>query len=365
MKIQLLRVAAIAFVASGLSACGTMRVPPYTVDAHVRSTPETVVMGELPAGRKPVLTVQSGQTVRIDTISHQGLINGMDPVKFFGAAGIPGNEVLKDAVDVYPMVAKRPKEAGAHVLTGPIYVDGAEPGDMLEVRVRDIDFRVPYGVNNSGKGSGVLPDVNSAAYPKIIKLDLQRQVALFAPGIEIPLVPFMGIMTVAPAGERLASTRPPGIYGGNMDFNRLTIGSSLYLPVHRRGALFYTGDSHAVQGDGEINGTAIEASLSPVLQFIVHKGAGREMKWPQAEDASNYYVMGMDVDLDVAMKEAARETVKFLASTRGLSPQDAYSLAAIGVNYVVAEAVDYVQVVYGVIPKKIFATNKPFWSAGQ
>jgi acetamidase/formamidase len=365
MKLQAVRIAAIACVASSLSGCGTIGVAPYTVDAHLPSTPATVVMGELPAGRKPVLTVKSGQTVRIDTISHQGLLSGMDPVKFFSAAGIPANEVLKDAMDVYPMVGKRPKGAGAHVLTGPIYIEGAEPGDLLEVRVRHIDFRVPYGVNNSNKGSGVLPAVHTQPYPKIIKFDLQRRVALFAPGIEVPLVPFMGIMTVAPPGEKLASTRPPGIYGGNMDFNRLTTGSSLYVPVHQRGALFYTGDAHAVQGDGEINGTAIEASLTPVLQFIVHKGAGREMKWPQAEDARNYYVMGMDVDLNVAMREAAEETVKFLGRTRGLSPQDAYSLASIGVNYIVAEAVDHVLMIYGEIPKKLFATNKPFWAASQ
>ena len=154
MTLHALRIAAVVSVAAALSACGTTGVVPYTVDAHVRSTPDTVVMGELPAGRKPVLTIQSGQAVRIDTISHQGLASGMDPVKFFSAAGIPANEVLKDAMDVYPMMAKRPKEAGAHVLTGPIYVEGAEPGDMLEVRVRDIDFRVPYGVMSDGR-SGV------------------------------------------------------------------------------------------------------------------------------------------------------------------------------------------------------------------
>jgi acetamidase/formamidase len=150
-----------------------------------------------------------------------------------------------------------------------------------------------------------------------------------------------------------------------MDFNRLTIGSSLYLPVHQRGALFYTGDAHAVQGDGEVNGTAIEASLTPVLRFVVHKGMGRTMKWPRAEDASHYYVMGMDVDLDVAMKEAVQETVTFLGRERGLSPGDAYSLASIGVNYVVAEAVDHVLMIYGAIPKKIFSTNKPFWSGAR
>src|SRR5258708_7369215 len=144
------------------------------------------------------------------------------------------------------------------------------------------------------------------------------------------------------------------LFRSNMDFNRLTVGARLYLPVHQRGALFYTGDSHAVQGDGEINGTAIEASLTPVLQFVVHKGAGGAMKWPRAEDADNYYVMGMDVDLDAALKEAALETIAFLQREKGLSPADAYSLASIAVHYTVGEAVDQVQLVYGAIPKKIF-----------
>jgi len=333
-------------------AAGCASISQPRVDAHLRSTPETVVWGYLPAGRAPVLTVRSGQTVRIDTVSHQGLINGTDPVKFFGAAGIAASEVLPDAVEIYAK-APRPKDAGAHVLTGPIAVEGAEPGDMLEVRIVDLEFRVPYGVNNSNKGTGVLPDIHAQPYPKVIRFDLQRRVALFAPGIEVPLVPFMGIMAVMPP-EPLANTRPPGIYGGNMDFNRLTVGARLYLPVHQKGALFYTGDSHAVQGDGEINGTAIEASLAPVLQFVLHKGAGRTMKWPRAEDDANYYVMGMDVDLDAALKQAAEETIAFLQRDKGLSPADAYSLASIAVNYVIAEAVDHVQMVYGAIPKKIF-----------
>ena len=127
-------------------------------------------------------------------------------------------------------------------------------------------------------------------------------------------------------------------------------------------ALFYTGDSHAVQGDGEVNGTAIEASLTPVLRFQVHKGAGRTMKWPRAEDGANDHVMGMDVDLDVALKEAVQETIAFLGRERGLSPADAYSLASIAVNYTVGEAVDGVLMVYGAIPKKLFTTNRPFWS---
>jgi acetamidase/formamidase len=347
MKLCRIAVTLVCVLVAGCASVGRPQV-----DAHLRSTPDTVVWGYLPAGRAPVLTVRSGQTVRIDTVSHQGLINGTDPMKFFGAAGIAPGEVLPDAIEIYAKTP-HPKDAGAHVLTGPIAVEGAEPGDMLEVRIVALEFRVPYGVNNSNKGTGVLPDVHAKPYPKVIRLDLARRVALFAPGIEVPLVPFMGIMAVMPP-EALANTRPPGIYGGNMDFNRLTAGARLYLPVHQKGALFYTGDSHAVQGDGEINGTAIEASLAPVLQFVVHKGAGRTMKWPRAEDDANYYVMGMDVDLDAALKQAAEETIAFLQREKGLSAADAYSLASIAVNYVIAEAVDHVQVVYGAIPKRIF-----------
>jgi acetamidase/formamidase len=340
-----------------LCAAGCASVP-APVDTHVRSTPETVVWGHIPEGRAPVARVRPGQTVSIDTVSHQGIINGMDPVKFFAAGGIAPNEVLQDALDIY---AKVKKGEGAHVLTGPVYVEGAEPGDMLEVRMLDFRYRVPYGVNNSGKGGGVVPELHSGPYPKIIRLDTQRRVALFAPGIEVPLAPFMGISLLQPP-QPLANTRPPGIYGGNMDFNRLTVGASLYLPVNHAGGLFYTGDTHAVQADGEVNGTAIEASLTPVLQFFVHKGAGRAMKWPRAEDADNYYVMGMDHDLDVALKEAVLETIKWLGQARGLSPADAYSLASIGVNFTVAEAVDDVLMVYGAIPKKLFTSNPPFWS---
>ena len=184
---------------------------------------------------------------------------------------------------------------------------------------------------------------------------------LLAHGIEVPLVPFAGISLLQPP-QPLANTRPPGIYGGNMDFNRLTTGASLYLPVNHAGGLFYTGDTHAVQGDGEVNGTAIEASLTPVLQFVVHKGAGKSMRWPRAEDATHYYMMGMDLDLNVAMRQATRETVDFLQEQFALSPADAYALASIAVDFRVAEAVDSVQMIYGMIPKKLFKKNPEFWA---
>src|SRR5262249_58963258 len=163
------------------AGCGSLQ---YSVDTHVRSTPETVVWGEIPAGRAPVARVKPGQTVSIDTVSHQGIINNMDPVKFFAAAGIAESDGLQDARDIHARVKKA---EGAHVLTGPIHVEGAEPGDMLEVRMLDFRFRTPYGVNNSNKGSGVVPEVHTGPYPKVIRFDTARRVALFAPGIEVPL----------------------------------------------------------------------------------------------------------------------------------------------------------------------------------
>ena len=144
--------------------------------------------------------------------------------------------------------------------------------------------------------------------------------------------------------------------------DRLGVGATLYLPVFNNGALFFTGDSHAVQGDGEVDGTAIEASLTATLQFIVHKGAGASLRWPRAEDASYYYTMGLDLDLNQAMREAAQETVTFLRDQKDLSAADAYALASVGVDFHVGEAVDAVQMVYGMIPKRLFKQNPEYWS---
>jgi acetamidase/formamidase len=358
--IGLLLIAA-ASVTASLAASAQPVPPNYTPDATLRSTPDTVVWGYFAADIAPALRIKSGQTVKIDTVSHAGLLTSDDPVTYFGKGGIPADQVLTDAIEIYKSV-KRPKGASAHVLTGPIYIDEAAPGDMLEVRVLALDHRVPYGVNNSNRGTGVLPDLLSGPMIKIMKFDLQRKVALFSPEIEVPLSPFMGIMAVAPSRESwMISSRPPWRWGGNMDFNKLTVGATLYLPVFHKGAQFFTGDSHAAQGDGEIDGTAIEASLTATLQFIVHKEAGKSMFWPRAEDATHYYTMGMDVDLSVAMRHAARETVEFLSENFNLSPADAYALASIGVDFRVAEAVDSVQMIYGMIPKKLFKQNPDYW----
>ena len=325
-------------------------------DALLRSNPGTVVWGSIPSDKAPVLRIRSGQTVRIETVSHQPLTR-QDPVSFFAAAGIAANDVLPEAIAIHRDV-KRAEGMGAHILTGPIFVEDAEPGDMLEVRILDVAFRVPYGINSTGPGGGVLPELLEAPAASTLRLDLNRNVALFSDAIEVPLAPFMGIMAVAPPSEHApASTKPPGAWGGNLDFRQLVAGATLYLPVFNAGALFYTGDGHGVQGDGEVDGTAIEISLAPTLQFLLHKGAGAAMKGPRAEDATHHYVMGLDEDLNLALKYAVREAVDFMQREWRLTAAEAYALASLKVDFRIGEAVNVVKMVYGAIPKLLRVTG--------
>jgi len=342
------------FAFASLALVGAAALPATAQTVPLASRPETVIRGEINNSRTPVLRVKSGQTVVIDTVSHAGATE--EAVSFFGGAGIAPDGVLKDVIDIGHM--PRQEGFGGHVLTGPIFVEGAEPGDMLEVKIIQVKPRVPYGVNTPGPG-GVAPTLVKERTPKIIKFDMARKVALFAPGVEVPLAPFMGIMAVAPPpsmGGGKVGSKAPGPFGGNMDINKLVDGSTLYLPVFNTGGLFYTGDSHAVQGDGEVDGTAIEASMTATLQFIVHKGAGKALKWPVAEDKDNFYIMGMNEDLDLALKAAVEETVGFLVRGAKLSPSDAYSLTSIGVDFSIAEAVDLNLLVYGKVRKSLFKT---------
>ena len=188
-----------------------------------------------------------------------------------------------------------------------------------------------------------------------------REVAFFSPDIEVPLAPFMGILAVAPApvvGEPgvtvpgVQSSRPPGSFGGNMDVKDLKAGTTLYLPVFHPGALFYVGDPHSAQGDGEVSGTAIEQSLAGVFRFVVHKGV--TISGPRAETDTHYMIMGIDLDLDRATRHATWEVVDFLVKEKGLTPAKALSLASIAVDFRVSEVVDLTQVVTGYIPKDIF-----------
>jgi len=352
----------VALLAVSVAALSTTAPAQQKSDVRVPSTLGNVVRGHIPANVPPIMRVKPGQLVTIDTLSHQGINTGDDPIAFFARGGIKSEEVLKDVVDIYGRI-KPPPGGGTHVLTGPIYVEGAEPGDMLEVRVVDVLFRVPYGVNFTSKGVGVLPELLTEPIFRIIRLDTERRVALLTSEIEIPLAPFMGIMAVAPPPDvQSVSSRPPGAFGGNLDLKQLTRGSTVYLPVYNPGALFFTGDAHAAQGDGEVDGTAIETSLTPVFQFFVHKGKGTGSKWPRAENATHYISMGIDRDLNLALKHAVQETVDFLMQEKGLDAKTAYAIASIAVDFRVAEAVNLNQMVYGMIPKALFVKERhSYW----
>ena len=345
-------------------------------DHFVGSRPETVSWGWYPLDKEPVLRIQSGQTVRIDTLTHAGATQNEEPVEYLSAMGVGRREMLQDMLDFWASREGRPREGrSGHVITGPVYIEGAEPGDMLEVQILDVETRVSWGINNTSARGGVF----SSGYPGFQQddpaLDIPpgtrhlirtsevggREVALFAPNIQVPLAPFMGILAVAPApvvGQPgvtvpgVQGSRPPGAFGGNLDVKDLKAGTTLYLPVFQPGALFYTGDPHSVQGDGEVSGTAIEQSLTGVFRFIVHKG--KTISGLRAETDTHYMIMGIDLDLDRAMRHATWAVVDFLVKEKGLTPAKALSLASIATDFRVGEVVDLTQVVVGYIPKDIF-----------
>jgi len=349
------------------------------VVAHVPARPESLVWGEIPSDRPPVLTIKSGDAVSIDTISHAGATQNEEPVAFLGKYGVPPSEVLPEMVAFWKTREGRPREGrSGHVLTGPIYVEGAEPGDMLEIQIGELKLRTPYGVNSSGAAGGVLGtgypgtrpgDPAPATGSRLIRTATEggRVVALLSENVAVPLQPFMGILAVAPTRavvgqpgvtvDGVQPTRPPGPFGGNLDFKDLTTGATLFLPVFQRGAQFYVGDPHSVQGDGEVNGTAVEHSLSGTFRLVLHKK--RPLAVPRAETATHYVVMGIDIDLDRAIRLAVQEAVDFLVKEKGMTSADAYILASIGVDFHVAEAVDLTQVVVGKIPKAVFRRAAP------
>jgi len=296
---------------------------------------ETVHWGYLWGAEEPIAIVQPGDEVTIDTVSHEGLLSDQgDPVGFFTRFGIPADEVLADAVAVYTKVQH--SGLGGHIVSGPIYVESAEPGDVLAVHVLEVTPRTPYGVNTMRMNRGSLPDEFTLNRSTVIPFDMERGVAKFAPKIEVPLRPFFGIMATGPARSLgKISSGPPGPFGGNIDLKELTVGSTLYLPVFVPGALFMCGDGHAAQGDSEVDLTAIETSLTGTT-------------------ATHWITLGLHENLEEAMKMAIRETIDFLANEKRLSREDAYALASIAVDFEVTQVVDGVKGIHGMIPKAIF-----------
>ncbi len=310
----------------------------------LKATPKTVAWGFYDAAAPPVLRIHSGDTVKFETL----ITNSPTGLE---KAGLPPDQVQPNLRDIYKEVTN--KGPGGHILDGPVYVEEAEPGDTLEVRIQKIDLAIPYAYNAFAPARGFLPEDFPYRKVRIIPLDRQRMLARFAPGIEIPLHPFFGSMGVAPPPDygRIDSA-PPGIHAGNMDNKELIAGSTLYLPVWAAGALFEIGDGHAGQGNGEVDITALETSLSGTLQFIVHKGT--HQKYPRAETPTHYISMGFHRELDQATRIAVRQMIDFLVQEKHLSRDDAYMLTSVAADVDITELVDGSVGVHVMLPKSIF-----------
>ena len=315
---------------------------------ELKASPSTVVWGYYSASAKPVLRIHSGDTVRIETVSTGS------PARF-EAFGVPPGDIPDSFRTIYKEVTDR--GPGGHILTGPVFIEEAEPGDVLELRIQKIEVAYPFAYNGFSPSSGFMPEDFPYPRTKIIPLDRARKIAHFANGIEIPMHPFFGSMGVAPPeGSGRISSAPPWIHAGNLDNKDLVEGTTLYIPVHAKGALFEVGDGHAGQGNGEIDITAMETGLTGTFQFIVRKDM--HLNWPRAETPTHYIAMGLHQDLTEATKLAIRETIEFLVSEKHLSRDEAYMLASVAVDFNITQLVDGNKGVHAMIPKNIFVGGK-------
>jgi acetamidase/formamidase len=305
------------------------------------ATPQTVAWGYYGAAATPVLRIASGDTIEVETL----ITNRPDRLE---AAGVAPADVQQSLRDIVAQDSDR--GPGGHILTGPVYVEGADSGDVLEVRILSIDLAIPYGYNGC---AGFLPaNCDTTQRTRIIPLDRKRMTAQFAPGLDLPLHPFFGSMGVAPPRDSgRVSSNQPGIHAGNMDNRELVVGTRLFIPIHTAGALFEIGDGHAAQGDGEVDQTAIETSLRGRLQLIVRKDL--HLTWPRAETRTHVITMGMDKDLTTATQIAVQQAIDFIAENRGWSKMEAYRLVSVACDVRVTELVDGNVGVHVMIPKSI------------
>jgi acetamidase/formamidase len=286
-------------------------------------TPQTVHWGHLDAAIPAVLEIESGDTVEIDTVSG-GFNDVADPSHMR-----PAHRLIAEQV---------PQIMGPHILTGPIAVKGAMPGDTLEVRILDIELTEDWGWNVIRPLKGTLPEDFPNLSRRVIPIDRQAQIARLAWGADIPLRPFFGIMGVAPPPSygRVSSIEPRE-YGGNIDNKELTPGSSLFLPVFVPGAHFSVGDGHAVQGDGEVCLTALETCMKGRFEFILHK---QPLAFPRAITPTHYITMGMDPDLDDAARQALRNMLAWLQTLKSWSAEEAYVFCSLACDLHVTQLVD-------------------------
>ncbi len=300
------------------------------------ATPDTTQWGWFDNAQAPVLSIQSGDTVVMETMMAAG--NQILP-------GVSIEQITKLRLD-------NPGR-GPHTITGPIYVEGAEPGDVLKIRINRIVPRT-YGANWNLPGAlklGQFPDEFPEGQVRYFYFDLRAMTTQFSPDIEIPLRPFPGILGVARAEPGRYSTVPPGPFGGNMDIRELTEGTTLFVPVFVEGALLWSGDSHAAQGNGEINLTAIETAFNE-LSLTVEVLKGRTLRWPLIETPDHWIITGMDRDLNRALEIMKVEAIHFLADQRKISALQAERLLPSVADVRIAEVVNQVKGVYARISKR-------------
>lgn len=347
-------------------------VGPIRSSSYVPADPARVFWGRLPcADDAPVLEIDAGAEVTIDTISHEGILEdqGSDPLAFFARHGVGSDAVLTDAIELAASRHRDPASDGPHVVTGPIAVRGAQVGELLAITVLETLPRVPYGVISNRHGRGALPwelprggstvsifspvdtDGNTAALPRTIGAERD---------VHYPLAPFLGIMGVAVAGSERAHSVPPGAFGGNIDIKLLTVGATLYLPIQVEGALAYVGDPHFAQGDGEVALTALEASLRATVRFDVVPAesplAAYAREFGPFVETEEYWVpTGLDADLREAMKKAVRSALALLHAQYGMDEEHAYAYLSAATDFDVSQVVDQVCGVHARIRKADFA----------
>ena len=287
-------------------------------------SPETVHWGYFDATIPPRLTVDSGDTVTVDTVSG-GLVEVAD------------TSIMRP--DHREIVERLKPVLGPHILTGPIAVRGAEPGDTLEVRIASIKLSVDWGWNVIRPLKGALPEDFPAFQRRIVPIDRTTMTATLPWGPTLPLRPFFGILATAPRPEYgTISSIEPREFGGNMDNKELVPGTSLFLPVFVPGANFSAGDGHAVQGDGEVCLTALETCLTGTFELVLHKGL--RLAFPRAVTPTHYIAMGMDPDLDDAAKQALRDMIAWLRQLTGWTPAEAYVFCSLACDLRVTQLVD-------------------------
>ena len=305
---------------------------------NLRASPETVRIGVFNAMFPPVMTIESGDRVEVQCVS------GREPVM------PPADSPFTVPPELSAIIAANPGVQAGHIVTGPIAIAGAMPGDTLEIRIEKIVPGADWGYNLIRPLAGTLPEDFHETTLMHIPVDKGRGICTLPWGTELNLAPFFGVMGVAPPPEfGTIASKEPRIHGGNLDNKEMTAGSTLFLPVWVPGANFSVGDGHGVQGDGEVCVTALEMCLTGTFTFILHKG--QALKMPRAETPTHYISMGLNEDLDQAMKQALREMIVFICGRTNLSREQAYSFCSLAVDFHVTQTVHGEKGVHGLLKK--------------